>query len=280
MTQTTIGALREVQKLDERIREIRTGIAEFDERLAAAEEPALLLEKELSQLRERLAQMRADARRLERAADDKRGRREKLDQRLTRVSNLREEAAVRTELDLVRRAMEADEQEAIQLFDQIRRMELAEEELVQRTEAAREEAEAGQAALLSERDGYESRMATLESRRAEILGGVTSLERRVYDAFHQSGRLVVVASLLEDGACGHCFGVVPLQVQNEIRNGEGLVRCEACGVILTTEQPTPEADPEGGEGTGVAAESDAGDEEEAAAGDAGAEESSEEPDPA
>jgi predicted nucleic acid-binding Zn-ribbon protein len=242
MTNTTMSALREVQKIDEKIREVKKEMGAFDERLAEVEEPALALEQELSQLRERLTQMRADARRLERASDDKRARAEKMDQRLQKVSNLREEAAVRTELDLIRRAIEADEQEALQLIDQIRRLEVTDEELQGRSAAARAEVGPRQAALLADRDTWQTRMADLQSRRAEALGSVAAVERRVYDAFHQSGRSVVVATLLEDGACGNCFGVVPLQTQNEVRRAGGLIRCEACGVILTTE-PEPELDP-------------------------------------
>jgi hypothetical protein len=37
--------------------------------------------------------------------------------------------------------------------------------------------------------------------------------------------------------------MVPLQVQNEIRHGVGLIRCEACGVILAT--PAPEENEDG-----------------------------------
>jgi predicted nucleic acid-binding Zn-ribbon protein len=260
MTRTTIGALRELQKLDEQVRKIRDSVVAFDERLAEVEEPALLLEKELSQVQERLEQMQTDARRLERSADDKRARATKLDQRLERVANLREESAVRTELDLIRRAIEADEQEALQLMDQIRRVEEADEELRKRTAEAREAAEVRQAEILEERRTYRARLEELEGQRAEALGAVDDMERRVYDAFHASGRAIVVASLTEDGACGHCYGVVPLQIQNEIRRAGSMIRCEACGVILTNE-PAPVEEPvaeiseaeDGGEGDDEAA---------------------------
>ena len=33
---------------------------------------------------------------------------------------------------------------------------------------------------------------------------------------------------------------MPLQVQNEIRHGDALIRCEACGVILAAPEPVPE----------------------------------------
>jgi predicted nucleic acid-binding Zn-ribbon protein len=243
MSESTMGALRMAQTLDERIRELRAAMASFDERLEEVEAPAAALEKELAQAEERVEQMRADVRRLERSSDDKRARGEKLDQRLNRVSNLREEAAVRAEVDMIRRAIETDEQEALQLLDQIRRLELSIDELGERTRAARGAVGPRQAQLLSERESYSSRLVTFEARRGALLSGVGSRERRIYDSFHQSGRKVVVAALHEDGACGLCFGVIPVQIQNQVRRGEGLVQCEACGVILTAE-PDPILDEE------------------------------------
>ena len=243
MTQTMMGSLREVQKLDERIREIGLATTLFDDRIAEVEEPALALESELSQLTERLAQMNADARSLERSADDKRARAEKMDQRLSRVSNLREEAAVKTELDLISRAIEGDEHEALQLLDQIRRSEEAAAELGTSAAAARSEVGPQREVLLAERQTFGDRLESFSARRVEILEHVGSVERRVYDSFHESGRPVVVAPLLEDGACGHCFGLIPLQLQNEIRRNESLIRCENCGVILTVE-PEPVLDEE------------------------------------
>ena len=246
MTSTTTGSLREVQKLDERIREIRKALATFDERLVEVEQPALALESELSQATERLSQMKADVRRLERAADDKRARAEKLDQRMSRVSNLREEAAVHVELDLLKRAIDTDEHEALQLIGQIQRTEQAVEELGVSARAARAEVEPRQRGLHTDRRAYAERMEFLLGRRTEVLTHVGAPERRVYEAFHGSGRKVVVTSLLDDGACGHCFGVIPLQLQNEIRRREGLIRCENCGVILTTEPEPAIHDLEGG----------------------------------
>ena len=238
-----MGSLREVQKLDERLREIKDALAVLDDRLAEVEEPALGFESELSQLTERLAQMNSDARQLERSADAKRARAQKMDQRLNRVSNLREEAAVQTELELIKRAIEGDEQEALQLIEQIERSELASQELETSAHEARTGIVPQQEALLAQWQNCTQRMETFQRRRTDILRHVGDAEHRVYNAFHQSGRKIVVAPLLEDGACGHCFGVIPLQLQNEIRRSEGLIRCENCGVILTTE-PEPVLDEE------------------------------------
>ena len=74
-------------------------------------------------------------------------------------------------------------------------------------------------------------------------------------------RRVAVADLSEDGACTNCYGVVPLQVQNEIRHGTALIRCEACGVILSAPDPEEEKKPEGeGDAEAGANDAEAGDE--------------------
>ena len=245
MTNATMDALREVQELDNRIRELEQQITAFDPQLAEVEGPALELESEAAQVRERLEQMQADARRLERAAEDKQARVAKMDERLTRVSNLREEAAVRTELDLMRRALEADEKEALQLMEQISRAEIALDELERRAGEARTEVEPRQAELLAGRKELEDQAEELRGRRAEVLDSVGDRERRVYDSFQASGRKVVVASLTPDGACGNCFGMIPLQLQNEIRRGGELIRCENCGVIVTPRSDDPEGEDEG-----------------------------------
>ncbi len=251
MTNTTMDSLQQVQKLDERISELEEAIRAFEPQLAEIEEPALALESELASIEKRLAEMQADTRRLDRNADDKRARIKKLEERLNKVQNLREEAAVRTELDLVRKAVDADEQEALQLMGETQRAEQEAEELREKAEAARAEVEPSQEALMAERQALEEELEALEAQRQALLEDVGDRERKVYDSFHNSGRSVVVAALLPDGACGHCFGVVPLQVQNEIRHSSAVIRCEACGVILSADLETggdDEADSETGEG--------------------------------
>jgi uncharacterized protein len=249
MTTSTMGSLRELQLLDRKIRSFSKEIEGFDPQLAEVEDPALRLEGELEQLRRRLEQMQEDARRLHRSAEEKKERSQKLEERLNQVSNLREEAAVKAEADMLRRALEADEKDRLQLGEQLQRAETTEAELATLAETTRADVGPRQEALLSRREALRERVAELRVRRDAVLELLGSAERKVYESFHASGRPVVVAVLTEDGACGNCFNMVPLQLQNEIRGGGGgLARCEACGVILTAEpepEPEPEPDEEG-----------------------------------
>jgi len=234
---TQLSSLKELQKIDVEMVAARSKVAAFDPQIEVIEEPALALESEVTTLRNRLQEIQVDERRVERNADEKRERSKKLDERLAAVRNVREEAAVHAEIDMLRRSLEGAEQEALTLLDQIRRM----EERLEETEAALEvaQAEVGpkRDELIEQRDAAQGELAELESRRDMFASGITSKERDIYERILAGGREIAVADLTEDGACGHCFSIIPLQLQNQILHGDEMIRCEGCGVILTPTTP-------------------------------------------
>ncbi|MBM4184694.1 MAG: hypothetical protein FJ207_10870 [Gemmatimonadetes bacterium] len=249
MTEQRGTDLKQLQKLDMRIAAARQRIADFDPRLAESEEPALRLESELGTTRTRLQELKLEERRIELSAEEKRTRRKKLDERLGSVRNLREEAAVTAELEMVKRALQNDEQEMLALIDQLRKMDERFAELEASYKEASERVGPRRDTLLAERAEAQNELEALRAERARFVGSMNTAELKIYDAIRAGGRQVAVADLTEDGACGHCFGMIPLQLRNEIRHGRGLNRCEACGVILTA--PTLETaapSPTGGQG--------------------------------
>jgi predicted nucleic acid-binding Zn-ribbon protein len=233
MTEETTGFLKDLQNMDLELERLRKRVAEFDPLLAEVEEPALALEREVITLRGRLREMKVEERRLEHSADDRRARSKKLEERLKSVRNLREEAAVRAEMDLLRMALEGDEQEALTLLDQIRKLEdrLAEEQTALDEERAAVEPRRLQ--LLEDQKTVVEEFARLKEKREAFAGQVPSRELQNYERIRGGGRSVAVATLTPDGACGHCFGMIPLQIQNEIRKGSVTMACEACGVLLS-----------------------------------------------
>lgn len=237
MTQQTRTALKDLQRLDNRIHEARQDIRAFDPLFEEVEEPVLVLGSEATTTRNRLKEMNLEERRLELSTEEKRVRVKRLEERLGSVRNLREEAAVSAELDMVKRALQSDEQEAYTLLDQIRKLSDRLEEL----EAALSEAEGlvepRKKELLDKREEAKAGLVALEKERDAFVKDVDPQELRLYEAIRAGGRTKAVSEMTEDGACGHCFGVVPLQIQNEIRHGSALIRCEACGVILSAPDP-------------------------------------------
>jgi len=240
MTDQRRKDLKQLQRLDLRIGEAKQRIVDFEPRLEEAEKPALALESELGTTRTRVQEMKLEERRLELSAEEKRTRRVKLEERLGTVRNLREEAAVSAELEMVKRAIQNDEQEALGLLDQLRKAEDRAAELEASFREASAVVEPRRKELMEQREQARKELEALGEERKRFTQGMIPAELKVYDAIRAGGRVIAVADLTEDGACGHCYGMVPLQVQNEIRHGTSLIRCEGCGVVLTTPAEEPE----------------------------------------
>jgi predicted nucleic acid-binding Zn-ribbon protein len=240
MTDQRRKDLKQLQRLDLKIVEAKKRIIDFEPRLEEVEKPALTLESDLGTTRTRVQEMKLEERRLELSAEEKRTRRVKLEERLGSVRNLREEAAVSAELEMVKRAIQNDEQEALGLLDQLRKAEERAAELEGAYKEASDLVEPQKKSLLEAREQARKELQSLEAERAGFAGAMNTAELKVYDAIRAGGRTIAVADLTEDGACGHCYGIVPLQVQNEVRHGTSLIRCEACGVILSAPGAEPE----------------------------------------
>jgi predicted nucleic acid-binding Zn-ribbon protein len=233
MTQTAKTALKELQRLDREIREAEGRAEAFAPELEAVENVAQQMETEAGATRARLQEMKLDERRHELSADEKRARSKVLQERLGAVRNVREEAAVTAELDMVRRGLEAEEQDALTLLDQIRKLEMKLQEQEDKLAAARAEVEPRRLELVGARQAVEVEIAELKRKREEFARTVNPRQLQLYQGIRGRTGRQAVAELTADGACGYCFSMMPLQIQNEVRHGTDLVRCEACGVILT-----------------------------------------------
>ncbi len=231
----TYRALLELQELDLKMEEAREQVQRFEPELEALEAPVVAAEQEVASLRKRLDDLKAEARRLERGAEDKDAQLKKYESHLDRVRNAREEAAARAELDLIRGAIEADENDALNAMDQVRRTELKLDELEKKLDATRAEAAPRRQELLEGRDAAREQLEVLEQQRENKLLRMNGNVARLYERIRGGKTTVALARLTPDGACGHCFSLVPLQERNEIRRAETLHRCEACGVILYAE---------------------------------------------
>jgi len=258
MSEQTRSHLKQLQQLDTRLADSKQAVREFDPLFEEVEEPALILEGDLNTTTKRLQEMKLEESRLELAVDEKGDRAKRLEERLGSVRNLREEAAVSTELDMVKRALQSDEQEAMTLLDQIRKLDDRLAEVQAAYAEAQELVGPARDELLGKREEAKAVQSSLQTERDGFVGGMDPGELRMYEAIRKGGSRAAVADLTEDGACGNCFGIVPLQYQNEVRHGTALIRCEACGVILAAPDPdapveeapapveeeTPEADAE------------------------------------
>jgi predicted nucleic acid-binding Zn-ribbon protein len=117
-------SLLALQELDNEIVQAERKVAAFEPELKLVDAPALALARETEAARAKLQEVRDAVRRLERGATEKRDLLKRYQDRLEKVRNMREETAAHTEIDLIQRAVEADETEALEKMEQALRSEL------------------------------------------------------------------------------------------------------------------------------------------------------------
>ncbi len=213
-------------------------VAEVEQRLRSLEDEVAELDRALQRGRDALDVAR-------RAALDGARRRDELETkiesyrvlherrrlRLEHVRNPKEASTLMAELDLARSVMAKEENDWVRSAEGVTQLEIkASEE--ERNLAGAEEAQA------PERAGIEERRAAIEAERDGVLRereeSASRIDRQLrtrYDRLRRSRSSVVVVPLV-GGACGFCHTSIPLNRRSQIKSGQVLDGCEACGAIL------------------------------------------------
>ncbi|HSK18443.1 MAG TPA: C4-type zinc ribbon domain-containing protein [Longimicrobiales bacterium] len=226
------AALLALQELDAEIARAEARVQEFTPRIETMDAPVTTIERELDATRTRLEEMRTEYSRLERNAQQKEERLHAYHEKLTKARTSRDEAAVRAELDLVGSALAADRSDIRHVGEQTTRTDVKADDLQKQLDRARAEIAAEREQLIAERDAAQLELDQLRERRENAAIRLDPQSRRLYDRVRGGRSRMVLAPLTEEGACGNCFNVLPVQEQTEVRRGESLRRCEGCGVIL------------------------------------------------
>ena len=225
-------SLLDLQGLDHEIEEARGRLEKFEPLLREVDGPVHAFETEIAATRTRLEDLRREIRRLEAAAEQKRLRLHVYEERMSRIRNLREESASRAEMDLIRRAADADDAEALELMEQATRTDLKLDDLEKQLAKSKAELAPRRQELEKARDDAAAQIELLKDRRDNHALRIDKAALRLYERVRKGKASMVLAPLTTEGACGHCFNILPLQEQTEVRNTDTLRRCEACGVIL------------------------------------------------
>lgn len=229
------AALIALQEIDEEIRRVHERVESFTPRIEELTAPADAVRREIEQTQTKLNELRAERSRLEQNAQQKEEQLKSVQERLAGARNPREEAAARAEVDLVRRALEADRADLRTVGEQATRTDLKLDDLQKSLERARSQTAEQQRELEDARGVVETELRVLQERRENQAVRLDPQGRRLYEQMAKARSRRVLAPMTAEGACGNCFNILPLQEQTEVRRGETLHRCEACGIILYSE---------------------------------------------
>lgn len=226
------AALMALQELDGEIDRAEKEVAGFAPRLDQLDGPVQAVEREMNVLRAKVDDMRAQVQKLEANAEQKRERVKQYQERLAKATSNQKNAALRAELDLVRKALDADLTDMKQLSEQATRSDLKLDDLRRQADKLRADAQPQRDELLFAKLEAEEQLSVLRERRENQAVRLDQKSRRLYERLRTGRTRTVLAPLTAEGACGNCFNVLPVQEQAMVRQAAALHRCEACGVIL------------------------------------------------
>ena len=186
MTSQTRTSLKELQQLDQEIAAVRSARESFEPLLEEIDAPVLRLEQDVQGLEKRLTEIRLEEKRIELTIEERTVRATKLQGRMEAVRNVREEAAVHAELEMVKRALESEEQEALSLLDQIRRLEERREEQQEAYQEALAEVGPRREELVQEKESAEGKLEALQAERDAFADGIDPI-RQVLLKFPENG---------------------------------------------------------------------------------------------
>lgn len=218
--------------IDQEVRTIERELKQYTEELATMEEGVANLESRLERIETELEQARLDARRSERAADEKRAVFDRLRTRVNQVQNQKQYSAASLEFDLVRQDLRKLEDLVLDKMQIVEEVENRQKE----TQAALEEARSGAG---PQRQAIEDRLSELKDelaikrdRRENLAVRLDDSALGLYDRIRAGRSEVAVAPLTEESVCGYCFTSVTIQQEMLIKQMTTLICCEGCGVIL------------------------------------------------
>jgi predicted nucleic acid-binding Zn-ribbon protein len=226
------AALIALQEIDAEIDRAEAVVASFTPKLQELNQPIDAAERDMETASAKLDDLRAEVKRLDGNAQQKRERLQSYQDRLAKARTSREEAALRAEIDLVRKALEADQVDLKQTSEQATRADLKLDDIMRNADKVRADTAPQRDELLAARSQAEELVKQLRDRRENQAIRLDPQSRRLYERLRSGRSHVVLAPLTEEGACGACFNILPVQEQAVVRQAKALHRCEACGVIL------------------------------------------------
>ena len=160
--------------------------------------------------------------------------------RLEQVRNPKDASTLMTELDLAQSVMAKEENDWVRSADMVIQLEL-------KVKDAERDLEAVEAAQAPERAEVAKRRAVLEGERDAALrvreASAAHLDKAIrnrYDRLRSARSSDVIVPLV-GGVCGSCHTAVPMNRRSQIRAGQVIDACEACGAILYPSEPAGSA---------------------------------------
>src|SRR5687768_17523619 len=192
------SSLMQLQELDLEIGNAEARLAQFAPRLEEVRAPIRAVEREAEQIREKLEQLRKQQAKLDHGLNNKRDRLRIFMEKAEKQKNTRNEADTQSEVDFIRRAVEAEEVEANSVNDQVRRHDMRLEELEKAAAKAAEDLRPQIEEIEAQQTEASDQLDILKDKRSTQAGQMDKNAVRLYDRVRSGKRKTALAPLTSD----------------------------------------------------------------------------------
>ncbi len=224
--------LLKLHAIDQEIVDLQHEVEERRRELELFEEGVTGLSSRLEQLDTNLERALLEARRAERALDERRDALDRTRSRVSQVQNQRQYSAASLEFDLIRQDVRKLEDMVLDKLQVVENLEGARKGLAEELESSRGQQGPRREAVAARLEELKDELAIKGDRRDNLALRIDARALGLYDRIRGGRSRVAMAPLSEEADCGNCFTSVTIQQQMQINSLSTLVCCEGCGVIL------------------------------------------------
>lgn len=233
-----LSTLLLLQEKDRAIDGIREELAAFEPELEQLEAALAAAKTQLEAAQHGITDAETRRAQLEEKVESFRQMQERRRQRLEWVRGAKEAATLMAELDLGRSVLAREEAEWLRSADRIQEAGTGAAE----AERMFEELKAAQAPRREEITAKQAecgdRLAVVQAERSAVAKRLTKPTLVQYERIRR-GRAPMALYPVHGDACGHCLTAVPMHRRQELRTGQKVVMCEACGVMIYNAELVP-----------------------------------------
>ncbi len=232
--QSDLKRLLTLQEADRLVMSIEAEIRTLEPEVAELDAGVKQLEGELTQVQANLEEANKRRTELESNIEAYRVMQEQRRQKLEWVRGAKEASALMAEIDLARSVLAKEEADWIRSADEVQEIEEAVAEVEERVAAQTEAQSPRREEIAQAQAECNGRLEEAGTRREQAAQEINRTKRQLLAMYNKirSGRAPLAMYELHADACGHCFTSVPMHLREQIRRGETLATCEACGVLM------------------------------------------------
>jgi predicted nucleic acid-binding Zn-ribbon protein len=231
MVHSQFALLRELQRLDDRLRTLKAEQQGLPQQLQPYDAACVAAQQELARLQEAMAHTDRQRRAFERELESGHTQLAKTQSKLHEVKTNKEYSAVLVEITAGKERITALEDQVLELMETLEQHRQALQSQNQRLHDAGQALAEQRAGVQQAEVALQQQIATEAAQRQDV---VVALEASLYTAYQrlaaQRGGQAVVQ--VQAGACGGCHLTVQPQLVSEIRRQEKLVTCPHCRRML------------------------------------------------